>query len=87
MNELLSKKVESIANEYLKLLNLPDIEVKRKSQCTSIEIFYTMLIRAFMSCKKMKLAVGIFILSFFILKEKGTLDNNGTVSMNFSVGA
>ncbi len=50
VNELLSrKKSEKIADEYLEKINLAHIGLLRLSQCSSIEIFYTMFIRALMT--------------------------------------
>ena len=53
MHELLSiDKAQKIADEYLNIIDLSSIGLKRESQCSSIEIFYTMIIRALMSSKK-----------------------------------
>ena len=45
-------EAQKIANEYLIKLNMQHIGLLRKSQCSSIEIFFTMFIRALMSKKK-----------------------------------
>lgn len=53
VHELLSiQEAQKIADEYLSLIDLSSIGLKRKSQCSSVEIFYTMVIRALMSSEK-----------------------------------
>lgn len=50
VNELLSiKEAQKIADDYLKRINLSHIGLFRVSGCSSIEIFYTMFIRALMT--------------------------------------
>ncbi|MEA2099013.1 MAG: hypothetical protein U9P72_02685 [Campylobacterota bacterium] len=50
MTQLLSiKDSQKIANEYLEKIDITHISLKRKSQCSNLEIFYTMLIRALMT--------------------------------------
>ena len=45
-------EAQKIANEYLIRLDMQHIGLLRKSQCNSVEIFFTMFIRALMSKKK-----------------------------------
>lgn len=53
VHELISvEKSEMIADEYLKKIELSLIGLLRKSQCSSLEIFYTMFIRALMTDKR-----------------------------------
>jgi len=46
------KDAQAIANEYLQMIELSHIGLFRKSQCTSLELFYTMFIRALMTNKR-----------------------------------
>ncbi len=53
VNERLSrKKAEKIADDYLQKINLTKVASARVSQCSSLEIFYTMFIRALMTKEK-----------------------------------
>lgn len=58
VHELLSiEKAENTANEYLAKIGLSQIGLKRLNQCTSVEIFYVMFIRALMS-KEMNVIIA-----------------------------
>lgn len=66
VHELLAtKKAQAHAIEYLRRIDLESIGLKRLNQCTSIEVFYVMVIRAMMAKKQ-----TIFIVTpFFLIKK------------------
>jgi len=43
-----TSKAQELANQYLQKINLDSIGTKRLNQCSSLEIFYVMCIRALM---------------------------------------
>lgn len=60
--QLSIKKAQSIATESLEKIGISHIALKRLNQCSSIEIFYVMFIRAMMSKN-----INIVILTPFLL--------------------
>jgi len=76
------KDSEEIANEYLRKISLEHISSFRKSQCSNLEIFYVMIIRALMTKQPNILIIyPISIIKNFreieIIIENINLLNNG----------
>lgn len=66
VHELLStEKAQEQASEYLAKIGLSHIGLNRLNQCSAIEVFYVMLIRAFMT-KEMNV---IIVTPFFLIKN------------------
>ena len=76
VNELLSRKEsEKLANEYLQKINLSNIGDSRLSQCSTVEIFYTMFIRALMTKESDVIILSPFLIMKNLRDMKKVMEN------------
>jgi len=84
VHELLSiKKAEELANEYLEKINISHISLQRVQNTNSIDIFYTMLIRALMSKQKNIIIIAMPLIVNDIKYLNDILNNINILNANY----
>lgn len=75
-----TKEAQLQANEYLKKIQLENIGLKRVTQCTEVEIFYVMFIRALMTKEMSLIIASPFSITNSLVDVKTVMDNISTLN-------